>query len=146
MSKARCMILQLEIAKGKTVQEILKEPDVGRAFIEPLRMGQKLFQNNPNAPEAYQYWVMDGFPVSPEAGIVLHKIPKETNQIILASDGYPMLHSTLKNTEDALNSLVKNDPLLMAKYLSTKGVAIGAESFDDRTFLRIGIDCHQILG
>ena len=139
MAQARSMFLQIELTRGgKTIEE-LRTQMPGRAFIEPLRRDQKLFQNNPKAPDLYQYWVIDGFPVDPSKGITIHKIPEQTKRIILASDGYPILHTTLKETEKELKELIKEDPLLIGKFMSTKGVSIGAESFDDRTFLCIDI-------
>jgi hypothetical protein len=140
MSQGRCMFLQLELARGKTAEELRNAPsDVGRDFIEPLRRGQRLFQNNPDAPPINQYWVMDGFPVSAK-GIEVHHVPRKTRQIILASDGYPKLYATLDETEAALHSILKQDPLLMDLYMSTKGVRPPAESFDDRTYLSIDLE------
>ena len=138
MSQARCMFLQLELSRGKTVEELRKIPDVGREFIEPLRKGQRLFQNNPTAHPLYQYWVMDGFPVL-DKGIEIHDLPRRTRQIILASDGYPKLYSTLEETETELRSILDKDPLLMDLCMGTKGVRPGADSFDDRTYLRIDV-------
>jgi glycerophosphoryl diester phosphodiesterase len=150
MSLARCMFLQLEIARGQTVEELLKSSsDPGRDFVTPLRVGQRLFQNNPKAPIPYQYWVLDGFPVA-DIGIEVFDVPRKTTQIILATDGYRSLYSTLQETEKKLQSLLKADPLVMNIYRSTKGVRPGAESFDDRTYLRIeigqkGIDVQPVL-
>ena len=138
MSQARSMFLQLELSRGTTLEELRSGNDVGREFIEPLRKGQRLFQNNPKSHPLYQYWVLDGFSVS-DNGIKVHDVPRRTRQIVLASDGYPRLYSNLRETESALQSLLECDPLLMDLYRSTKGVELGAESFDDRTYLRIEV-------
>ena len=139
MSQARSMFLQLELARGSTVEQLRGGNDIGREFIEPLRKGQRLFQNNPKAHPLYQYWVLDGFPVS-DYGIEVHDVPQQTREIILASDGYPMLYSTLQETESALKSVIEYDPLLIDLCRGTKGVALDAESFDDRTYLRIEVN------
>lgn len=139
MSQARCMFLQLEIANGATKESLLQaNADPGRVYIEPLRKGQRKFQNNPKAPHPYQYWVMDGYPVS-DKGIAIVKIPRKTRQIVLASDGYPKLFPTLEKTEMELKSILDKDPLLMNEVMGTKGVRPGAESFDDRTYLRVDL-------
>ena len=56
---------------------------------------------------------------------------------ILASDGYPVLADTLEETERLLACSLAEDPLRIGEHLSTKGVAAGNESFDDRTYLRM---------
>lgn len=147
MSQARSMLWHIELAKktsgGYTNSPIevteQNEVDVGREFIRPLLSGQRWFQNNPHAHPRFQYWVLDGFPVS-EQGIKIHDIDHSIQEIILASDGYPTLHPTLKKTEKELFDLLQKDPLLIDFYMSTKGVAKGSESFDDRTYLRFQLD------
>mmetsp|Transcript_38429 Transcript_38429/g.44781 ORF Transcript_38429/g.44781 Transcript_38429/m.44781 type:complete len:297 (+) Transcript_38429:3-893(+) len=139
MSSARSMYLQLEIAKGKTKEELRSDPeDEGRTFIQPLLVGQKMFQNNPDAPAAHRYWTMDGFPIS-DSGIETYDVPLDTKHIILASDGYPTLFPSLEKTEEDLMTIIQEDPLMFDKHLSTKGVRPGAESFDDRTYVCIDI-------
>lgn len=113
--------------------------DPGRDLIHPLLLRQRRFQNNMNAPALYRYWVMDGFPVQDE-GIEVHDVPDSIKEIILASDGYPKLCGTLKETEVHLHSLIRDDPMMIEQYLAAKGVREGAESFDDRTYLRIRVD------
>ena len=57
--------------------------------------------------------------------------------VIMASDGYPVLADTLEETERLLACSLAEDPLRIGEHPSTKGVAAGNESFDDRTYLRI---------
>ena len=140
MAQARSMYLQLALAQGHVTQEqLLKDvDDPGRQFIEPLRTQQKIFQNNLAAPLPYRYWALDGFPIDEDSGMEIHPVPPDTAQIILASDGYPQLFSTLHETETYLQELIRKDPLLIHHpHLSTKGVRPGCESFDDRTYVRI---------
>lgn len=150
MANARSMYLQIELLKGAITRDDVRSFDVGRKFIEPLRQGQRYFQNNPKAPHPYQYWVLDGFPVSPNGiqTVTLHpNTDNNTNNhnhqvLVLASDGYPKVYPTLQETEQELARILESDPLLISydnngNTQSTKGVAKGAESFDDRTYLRI---------
>lgn len=167
MAAARAMFLQLEIVKTRisskqhdkdkqknhahhTAEEDLRHlaSDPGRDFIEPLRVGQRLFQNNLDAPKPYQYWVMDGFSVDETHGIQVYDLPQQTRQIILATDGYLRLDTTLAKTEAHLRYVIDNDPLLIrGLWQGTKGVRPGAESFDDRTYVRFSVERppHKLL-
>src|SRR5438552_6984417 len=135
-ANARSMFLEAEIAKGKTIEELLQH-DTGRAFILPLLERQMLFQNN---PAAGQYWfsIIDGFDVSDE-GIRIYPLPAEIQTIILASDGYPYLKDTLEASENALQEILHDDPLLFRNYKATKGMNLENVSFDDRTYVKLSV-------
>ena len=62
---------------------------------------------------------------------------KEGEKVILCSDGYPEICSTFDQSEVKLAALLESDPLLIKDFKSTKGVEIGAQSFDDRTWVEI---------
>ena len=66
--------------------------------------------------------------------IAIHSV-ESNSQIILSSDGYPKLFTTLQESEEYLFSVLKDDPLLYKKYKSTKGFMKGQNSFDDRAFI-----------
>ncbi|GHO59260.1 hypothetical protein [Ktedonobacter robiniae] len=136
-SLARSLFLEAEIAQGKSLDQ-LRQEDTGRVFILPLLERQMIFQNNPSAG---QYWfpVLDGFHV-PDEGIRVLSLPEETTTIILASDGYPVLKETVASSEQALQDLLAEDPLLFRTYLSTKGVAAGNVSYDDRAYIKIRVN------
>jgi hypothetical protein len=134
LSEIRALVIELEIQKGVTLEQ-LKEYDRGRAFILPLLQGHTLFQNNITAPE-YWFPAVDGFTIS-DAGIIITSIPDRVTTIVLATDGYPVLQDTLKDTERILQEILQNDPLVFRQYKSTKGMLKGYVSFDDRTFVKI---------
>lgn len=138
-TQARAMFWQAELLEsdGETSNNV--DGDPGRDLIHPLLVRQRRFQNNMNAPQLYRYWAMDGFPIQQE-GIEIHNVPKSINQIILASDGYPKLYSTLEETEAHLRNLIRKDPMMIDQFLAAKGVREGAESFDDRTYLKISLE------
>lgn len=137
-SQARAMFWQAELlSDGDSI--VLDASDPGRDLIQPLLVRQRRFQNNMNAPALYRYWAMDGFPIDEKEGVQVYDVPGNVKEIVLASDGYPKLFSTLSETEEHLHSLIRSDPMLVDQYVSTKGVRQGAESFDDRTYLRIRI-------
>ena len=156
MSQARSMMLQIERLldqnKNKNTNnddddtdnalfEELRQrdqQDIGRALIRPLLLGQRLFQNNLDAPKPFRYWAMDGFPIR-EEGIEVFALSPDAKEIVLASDGYPRLFTTLAETEAHLFDILHQDPQLCEVLPNTKGMREGAESFDDRTYLRLAL-------
>jgi len=60
----------------------------------------------------------------------------KSHEIVLASDGYPFLKSTLEASEKALEELLKHDPQCVNSFIATKGLVEGNKSFDDRTYIR----------
>ena len=78
--------------------------------------------------------VIDGFPVKLEKVVT---IPADTsNDIVLATDGYPFLFPTLQESEKALMLQLSDDPLCYQTFLATKGKIDGNVSFDDRAYIR----------
>ena len=134
LSDIRALVIELEMQKGVTLEQ-LREYDTGRAFILPLLQEHTLFQNKSTAPD-YWFPAVDGFTI-PDAGIIIMSIPDRVTTIVLATDGYPVLHDTLKDTERILQEILQNDPLVFRRYKSTKGMLQGYVSFDDRTYVKI---------
>lgn len=58
----------------------------------------------------------------------------------MASDGYPDLCETLRESEEKLKILLEKDPLMISIYKSTKGLQKGNTSFDDRAYISFDID------
>lgn len=104
--------------------------DPSRAMILPFLRLQSQFANK-RGP--FNYFVFDGFtdmtypirivPVSPG------------DEVVLASDSYPLLRPTLDESERELQRLRSEDPDLIDRYRSTKGFQ-GRATFDDLTYLR----------
>jgi hypothetical protein len=130
--------------RSKLIEQYLKqyslsdllEFDRSREDMVPFLMEQYQFQNN-NDDSPLSYAVLDGFPIH-EPKIIKREIP-DAKQLVLASDGYPMLREHLCETEQLLRELLEQDPLCYRIYKSTKGLKKGNVSFDDRSFLRIGL-------
>ena len=108
------------------------EPDdPTRDLIMPFLRLQSRFANRRGV---YGYFVFDGFtdPTYP-----IRTVPiAPGDEVVLASDGYPLLCPTLSESERELARLRRDDPSLIHEYRSTKGFVAGQESFDDRTYLR----------
>ena len=122
----RSAFIRLALLNGSSVDDF-QTVDKGREFILPILIENCKKQNKTFA-------VIDGFPIPMKHVKV---IPADNVQeIVLASDGYPILKPTLNESEQALSSLVAEDPLFIRKFKATKGVMKGNSSFDDRTYIR----------
>lgn len=132
-SDVRALVLEMAKRKGKTLEE-LTEKDVGREFIMPLLENQHIFANSTGR---FSYGVFNGTPV-PQEHIVVHKV-KAGDEVVLSSDGYPYLKGTLEESETLLKAELENNPLCDGEYRSTKGIAKGNTSFDDRTYIRFKV-------
>lgn len=59
--------------------------------------------------------------------------------IILASDGYPKIYNTLKETEDYLNKVLKEDRLCFKTNKQVTGCYKNQNSYDDRTYVKVNV-------
>jgi hypothetical protein len=69
--------------------------------------------------------------------VVVHPVPEEIDELVIASDGYPFIGETLAASESELARLLAIDPWCVAELAGTKGVRPGQVSFDDRAYLRV---------
>ena len=68
----------------------------------------------------------------------VYPVPPQT-QVVLASDGYPVLKDTLAESEKSLDELLQKDPQCLWENRGTKGLVKGNQSFDDRTYVRFAV-------
>lgn len=132
-SDVRALVLEMAKREGKTQEELLKN-DLGRYFIMPILENQHIFANKTGR---FSYGVLNGTPV-PDEHIIIHKV-KSGDEIVLASDGYPKLFATLSESEEYLEKMLKENPLCIGEFRSTKGLQKGCSSFDDRTYIRFKV-------
>lgn len=113
------------------------EMDLGREYILPLLRKQCALQNAAQNVE-YAYGVIDGI----GSPLLFSKVidVRESSDLVLATDGYPVLYPTLEESEKALAELLRADPMMIYKFKSTKGMTKGLLSFDDRAYLRVKLD------
>jgi len=105
--------------------------DPARDMIMPFLRLQSEFANRRGE---YGYFVFDGFT---DSTWPVRVVPVEPgDEVVLASDGYPLLRPTLAESERELDRLRREDPRLIGEYRTTKGFTDGLDSFDDRTYLR----------
>lgn len=130
LSKVRTLINEMAIKEGTSI-ESLTEKDVGREYILPLIYKQRIFAN---AEGRFAYDVLNGGVIHPERALII-EVPQKA-EVILASDGYKILKNNLKETEELLAKMLREDLLCMYDLQGTKGVMNNQQSFDDRTFVR----------
>lgn len=144
----RSVVDRAAIAAGSSHDD-LRADDVGRSAIRPLLIRQHSFRNNLGAEDlAFAALGPEPTPVD-LCGVVsvtrgAHRADTadgegSTGEVVLASDGYPVLLPTLAASESALAGRLAADPLMIAEPPETKGVEPDAASFDDRAYLRLAL-------
>ncbi|MCK9286129.1 MAG: hypothetical protein M0P29_01020 [Sphaerochaetaceae bacterium] len=104
-------------------------------LLEPIMQLQPLFQNN-NQAKAFWYPALDGF-LTDMGAVKVFQLSIDPVEVVLATDGYPVVTGTLKESERLLAKLLESDPLCFRENRATKGVTPGNLSYDDRTYLRL---------
>lgn len=135
LTRARCEMAVHLLRTGHTTDE-LRHHDLSRSCIMNELRQQTNFQNDPNPHNPFRYAVLDGCSVD-EHLVSEYVLPHSTRELILASDGYPILADTLADTEAELQRLLLSDPLCINENAATKGWMEGNRSFDDRCYLRL---------
>ena len=128
LARLRAEYLQQHLDDGSLTIDDVRHHDTGRdqiifSMLAEMRRGQNK-----------TYAVIDGFDV-PMAHVETYG-NFSTEQIILASDGYPQLRPTLAKTEAYLQRCLQRDPLLIHTVKATKAWMHGNVSFDDRAYIR----------
>ena len=134
MANARAAFNEVALLNGATIESIVQH-DPGRDFIASFLSNQAVLQNHPDPKQPFAFPVFDGFPIQMNQ---VNIFPVgQVKEIVLGSDGYPTLFSTLKESEANLDEMLQIDPLCIRCNKGTKGVQAGNCSFDDRSFLKI---------
>lgn len=128
--------LVLNIVRAQRPEEFYSQEtqQMARELIEPWILRSTVFANNDST--SYGYSVLNGREI-PGSLIRVIRLDKEEHEVILTSDGYPSVEATLKQSEAALERVLKEDRECCRLYRSTKGVKEGCRSFDDRTYIRL---------
>ncbi len=137
LSEWRRDIILSYLRRGLMTTEEIAANDPGRRIIQPFITHQVRYQNA-KTPNPFNYTMLDGEPV-PKHYIKVYRLPADVHQLVLATDGYPVLMQNLEESEKQLHHLLQEDPLCIGPLLGTKGVQPGNNSNDDRTYLRLEI-------
>ncbi|NCC63687.1 MAG: hypothetical protein EOM15_03390 [Spirochaetia bacterium] len=135
MEDVRRLLIEHALLGGKTYDQLLKDPAFIQDRLDVMMRLQSAFQNT---KEAYHfgYAVLDGFFFDTRE-VQVARLPEGPVEVVLASDGYPVLFATLEESEAYLHQVLSEDPLMVFKHGATKPLLKGNVSFDDRSFLRI---------
>lgn len=137
LTQARQDAVSYLLQHGHTANDI-RQNDLGRRLIMDALREQTNFQNDPNPLNPYRYPVFDGTKIDPKL-VPQFSLPAGISQLVLASDGYPLLADTLSATEQQLQHLLAIDPLCIRENAATKCYMKGNLSFDDCCYLRLKI-------
>lgn len=134
----RQAVLLEALGRGTSVDE-LRESDPGRAAIADLLEEQDALRNTlaKGSPVA-----LDGTGV-PRARLEWRDLPVDAFDLVITSDGYLTPAATLSTAEAQLGLRLQADPLMIEAEPKTKGVALGAESFDDRSYIRVRVNAQN---
>jgi hypothetical protein len=132
-AELRSVVIETELRNGRTYEEI-RADDPGRRFILPLIRSARCF-GNADTGHPYDFAVIDGTPV-PRKHRHVQRLSSLPQEIVIASDGYPVLFSTLGQSEAYLRDVNARDPLCFRENKGTKGLSSGLNSFDDRAYIR----------
>ncbi|MBG0825697.1 hypothetical protein HS048_33985 [Planomonospora sp. ID91781] len=133
MAGVRAAYLQCLLAEGHSPAELAAQ-DPGRHMLLPLlkKQSRLALREGP-----YGYGVLDGRPVPPT--FIETFSLEEVTEVVLASDGYLSAAPDLAAAERQLAQSLAADPLRIGDHPSTKPIAPGASSFDDRTYVRVAL-------
>lgn len=119
------------LASGMNPDDLRQKSDPAREVMIPHMLEVMHNQN-------VTYAVVDGFPI-PETKVPVITLGFEPFEIVLASDGYPFLCSTLEASEQRLQQQRDTDPLNVGTFKATKAFVLGNNSFDDRAYIRFTV-------
>ncbi|MDX3193561.1 hypothetical protein PV458_34610 [Streptomyces sp. MN03-5084-2B] len=133
VAEARALVLRRHLADGVPEATLLAE-DPGRAAVQELLRALGGLRNRSVA--RYGYGAVDGQDV-PDDFVEVIPVPAGVREITLTTDGYPEAAPTLAEAERLLADRLARDPLMIEDPPETKGLRPGADSFDDRAYLRL---------
>lgn len=134
-SGVRSAYLEALLRSGSSLDRLLAQ-DPGRDLIMPLLLESAAFRNVDDEACMWAFGTIDGSPV-PDRFLEIASLPSSQVTVTLASDGYPWITDNLEEAEAHLRAALLMDPLCTGELRSTKGVAPGNASFDDRSWLRV---------
>lgn len=125
----RSVLIRCYLQNGYSIDDLLEDDLARKMIMESLKMQTSL----ENTDDPYGYSVFSCLGNSPK--IDIYNVV-DGDEIIFASDGYPEVMNTLKKSEEKLEELIRQDPLMFQYVQMTKGVLKGNKSYDDRSYIR----------
>ncbi|QFK72918.1 hypothetical protein F7984_17640 [Pradoshia sp. D12] len=130
IANIRSFTIQALLKDGVTIKD-LQVNDISRQLILPFLEIQQLLENS---HDEFGYPVINGGRLIIDY-LQSYKV-KAGDEIVLASDGFPRLFSSLTESESYLSRVITEDPLCYSLFKSTKGVSKGNYSYDDRVYVK----------
>lgn len=125
-------IHNLLITEMYTEEDLLKN-DHSRAIISEFIKNQYSLENYSSE---FGFSVLSGS----SKPLSIKKFTIDSNsEIIFSSDGYPVICSSLEDTEKSLSKLLERDPLCYKENKQTKGKYLDLVSYDDRSYIRFSL-------
>ena len=128
-ASVRAFVISAHLKNGGDPAAVFAD-DPGRKAILPFLEMQSQFANS---NEFFGYPVLDGKTFNPRL-LKIYRVV-EGDHVVLASDGYPKLFSSLRESEEHLHSVLALDPMAISSNMQTKMCSPDANSFDDRAYL-----------
>ena len=135
MEDVRSLLIEHALACGISKETLLVKPELIQGKLDDLMSLQSVFQNT-RENYRYRYAVLDGF-FTDTTQVQSAKLKDKPAEVVLASDGYPVLFPSLAQSEAYLHQTLIEDPLMAFTHRATKPLLKGNLSFDDRSYLRI---------
>ncbi len=142
------VVTQEILDKGmpKTPEQRAALIKLGRSCIHEALSKQMLWANHPDPAEKLGFGVLTGTPI-PAHHMFTYRLPDDTAEIVLCSDGLPEPTETAAAGKALLAELHDADPLLLGKnrlnFVGIKGFVQGdgsiAACYDDVSYLRIAV-------
>ncbi len=132
-ARQRAVFIEAMSIRGMSQKEILASEEYANSFstfFAPLLD----FANQRD--HKYGFGSINGLEV-PEKFIQVFNLPDNLEELVLTSDGYPVVHDNLEASEAALAQIIARDPFCIDENCTSKGLMLGQCSFDDRTYLRL---------
>lgn len=124
------------MAKGLSRSEVLASDPGAKAARALIDIQQHLT----NVVGPWGFGCVNGRRV-PDEYIEIMSLPEGPTEVILASDGFPVLLPTLQQSEIALADLIQRDPAAIDElWAISKSTRPGANAPDDRAYLRLVVD------
>jgi hypothetical protein len=137
----------LENGKPETQQDRAHLAQAAWACVQSALERQMLWVNHPDAAQNLAFGTLTGRPVPPHF-VVVHRLPDDTAEIALCSDGLPEAFSTAEEGKAALAKLRAEDPFLSGDnalgFMGHKGGFVQmdgaiADYYDDVAYIRIEV-------
>jgi hypothetical protein len=133
LTELRSAYLLARILAGETPAELAAAQPESAMVSEYLKVKDH-FANSWGTERGYG--VINGDEV-PNKFVEVFDIPNGASVVAIGTDGYPIPAATLKQVEEQLYNVLRDDPLLIGNSRAPKGMAPGNDSFDDRAFIRL---------